>query len=128
MEQETTVKKINTITVSSKTFSGRAMVYQCTMCQSRFVDMDDNYRLCPYCGRKIVDKKETEMMKHKEKLEVFGEVKADCCWHEKQQAELKEAARPLVEYLRKYCTPMHVAIVDAAGVDVYAKDVNVPID
>ena len=30
MEQETTVKKINTITVSSKTFSGRAMVYQCT--------------------------------------------------------------------------------------------------
>ena len=54
MEQETTVKKINTITVSSKTFSGRAMVYQCTMCQSRFVDMDDNYRLCPYCGRKII--------------------------------------------------------------------------
>lgn len=53
MEQETNVKKINTITVSSKTFSGRAMVYQCTMCQSRFVDMDDNYRLCPYCGRKI---------------------------------------------------------------------------
>ena len=54
MEQETTVKKINTITVSSKTFSGRAIVYQCTMCQSRFVDMDDNYRLCPYCGRKII--------------------------------------------------------------------------
>ena len=54
MEQETTVKKINTITVGSKTFSGRAMVYQCTMCQSRFVDMDDNYRLCPYCGRKII--------------------------------------------------------------------------
>ena len=53
MEQETTVKKINTITVGSKTFFGRAMVYQCTMCQSRFVDMDDNYRLCPYCGRKI---------------------------------------------------------------------------
>lgn len=53
MEQETTVKKINTITVGSKTFSGRAMVYQCTMCQSRFVDMDDNYRLCPYCGRKL---------------------------------------------------------------------------
>ncbi|WP_418576687.1 hypothetical protein [Phascolarctobacterium succinatutens] len=54
MEQETNVKKINTITVSSKTFSRRAMVYQCTMCQSRFVDMDDNYRLCPYCGRKII--------------------------------------------------------------------------
>ena len=54
MEKETTVKKINTITVSSKTFSRRAMVYQCTMCQSRFVDMDDNYRLCPYCGRKII--------------------------------------------------------------------------
>lgn len=35
MEQETTVKKINTITVGSKTFSGRAMVYQCTMVWSR---------------------------------------------------------------------------------------------
>ena len=31
-------------------------------------------------------------MKHQEKLEVFNEVKADCTWHEKQQAELKEAA------------------------------------
>ena len=54
MEQETTVKKNNTNTVGSKTFSGRAMVYKSTMCQSRFVDMDDNYRLCPYCGRKII--------------------------------------------------------------------------
>ena len=67
-------------------------------------------------------------MKHQEKLELFNEVKADCTWHEKQQAELKEAARPLVKYLRTHCTPMHVAIVDVGGVDLYAKDINVPID
>lgn len=67
-------------------------------------------------------------MNHQEKLEVFNEVKADCVWHEKQQAELKEAAMPLVKYLRTHCTPMHVAIVDVAGVDLYAKDVNVPIE
>lgn len=67
-------------------------------------------------------------MKHQEKLEVFNEVKADCCWHEKQSAELKEAAMPLVKYLRTHCTPMHVAIVDVGGVDLYAKDVNVPIN
>lgn len=52
--EETTVKKINTISVSSKTFSKRAMVYRCTTCQSLFVDMYDNYFLCPYCGRKII--------------------------------------------------------------------------
>lgn len=52
--EETTVKKINTISVSSKTFSRRAMVYRCTTCQSLFVDMYDNYFLCPYCGRKII--------------------------------------------------------------------------
>lgn len=51
---ETTIKKINTVSVSSKTFSGRAIVYKCTTCQSRFVDMDNNYCLCPYCGRKII--------------------------------------------------------------------------
>lgn len=72
--------------------------------------------------------KEVIEMKHQEKLEVFNEVKADCVWHEKQQAELKEAAMPLVKYLRTHCTPMHVAIVDVAGVDLYAKDINVPID
>lgn len=66
-------------------------------------------------------------MNHQEKLEVFNEVKADCVWHEKQQAELKEAAMPLVKYLRTHCTPMHVAIVDVTGVDLYAKDINVPI-
>lgn len=26
-------------------------------------------------------------MQHKEKLEIFSEVKADCVWHEKQQSE-----------------------------------------
>lgn len=57
--EETTVKKINTVSVNSKTFSGRAVVYQCTTyqcttCQSRFIDMYDSYFLCPFCGRKII--------------------------------------------------------------------------
>nr|DAG38613.1 MAG TPA: DNA-directed RNA polymerase subunit [Caudoviricetes sp.] len=52
--EETTVKKINTVSVNSKTFSGHAMVYRCTTCQSLFVDMHGNYPLCPYCGRKII--------------------------------------------------------------------------
>ena len=67
-------------------------------------------------------------MQHKEKLEIFNEGKAPCTWYQKQQSELAEAAWPLVKYLRTHCTPMHVAIVDVGGVDIYAKDINMPID
>lgn len=47
-------------------------------------------------------------MNHQEKLEVFNEVKADCVWHEKQQAELKEAAMKelmgmMTEAAQQYC-------------------------
>ena len=32
--------------------------YKCTKCDANFLDRNDNYAFCPYCGRKIVDKKE----------------------------------------------------------------------
>mgnify|MGYP004506285719 FL=1 len=33
--------------------------YACDECGAGFIDRDDNYQYCPYCGRKIVvDKKE----------------------------------------------------------------------
>lgn len=32
--------------------------YVCNECGAGFIDRDDNYEFCPYCGRKIVDKKE----------------------------------------------------------------------
>lgn len=32
--------------------------YECAECKAKFLDRDDNYQYCPYCGRKIVDKKE----------------------------------------------------------------------
>lgn len=56
--RKTTVDKIDAVFVNHKEFSDWAMVYECTTCGSRFIDINDNYRLCPYCGRKIVDSKE----------------------------------------------------------------------
>lgn len=32
--------------------------YECAKCGANFLDRDDNYAFCPYCGRKIVDQKE----------------------------------------------------------------------
>lgn len=32
--------------------------YVCGECGEKFLDRDDNYKFCPYCGRKIVDSKE----------------------------------------------------------------------
>ena len=32
--------------------------YACDECGAGFIDRDDNYAYCPYCGRKIVDGKE----------------------------------------------------------------------
>lgn len=32
--------------------------YACDECGAGFIDRDDNYAYCPYCGRKIVNKKE----------------------------------------------------------------------
>lgn len=31
------------------------MEYACSECGENFLDRDDNYKFCPYCGRKIVD-------------------------------------------------------------------------
>lgn len=32
--------------------------YMCYECEAIFLDHDDNYHYCPYCGRKIVEGKE----------------------------------------------------------------------
>lgn len=32
--------------------------YKCAKCGASFLERDDNYAFCPYCGRKIVDQKE----------------------------------------------------------------------
>jgi DNA-directed RNA polymerase subunit RPC12/RpoP len=32
--------------------------YKCEKCGANFLDCDDNYAYCPYCGRKIVIEKE----------------------------------------------------------------------
>lgn len=33
-------------------------LYECNECGAVFIDRDNNYEFCPYCGRKIVDQKE----------------------------------------------------------------------
>nr|DAT78869.1 MAG TPA: hypothetical protein [Caudoviricetes sp.] len=40
--------------------------------------------------------------------------------------ELKAAAQPLVEYIRKKYTPMTTVIVTGAGVEVLSTEVHVP--
>ena len=44
------------------------------------------------------------------------------------QNELAEAARPLVEYIRKCQTPMTTAIVTGADVTLVATETHVAID
>lgn len=47
----------------------------------------------------------------------------------KQEAKtLEEAARPLVEYIRKHHTPMTTAIVTGASVEILSTDIQVPFD
>lgn len=29
--------------------------YKCLSCKARFLDIDDNYVYCPYCGERIVE-------------------------------------------------------------------------
>ncbi len=47
----------------------------------------------------------------------------------KQEAKtLEEAARPLVEYIRKHHTPMTTAIVTGIGVEILSTDIQVAFD
>lgn len=55
MEETTTVIERN---YSTRFY--RIAKYECTKCKARFLDRDDNYAYCPYCGRKIVDNKEVQ--------------------------------------------------------------------
>lgn len=47
---------------------------------------------------------------------------------EARAKELKEAARALVEYLRKKQTPMTTAIVTGAGVEILSTEIHVPFE
>lgn len=53
IKEETTVIKLGYFTRYY-----RITGYECTECKAKFLDRDDNYQYCPYCGRKIVDNKE----------------------------------------------------------------------
>ena len=45
-----------------------------------------------------------------------------------KHVELEEAARPLVEFIRKNYTPMTTVIVTGAHVEVLNTEVSVPFD
>lgn len=53
MKDETTVMMMNRFTRGYPTSE-----YICNECGATFIDSDDNYAYCPYCGRRIVDDKE----------------------------------------------------------------------
>lgn len=59
--------------------------------------------------------KEKESYTNKEKIRII-------------QNELIEAARPLVEYIRKSQTPMTTAIVTGAGVELVATQMHAAVD
>lgn len=45
----TTVEEFNLLL----TDIGELTVYRCNSCNATFIDQDNNYRYCPYCGRMI---------------------------------------------------------------------------
>ena len=47
---------------------------------------------------------------------------------QQESKTLEEAARPLVEYIRKYHTPMTTAIVTGVGVEILSTDIQVSFD
>lgn len=42
--------------------------------------------------------------------------------------ELEKAARPLVEYIRKHCTPMTTAIITGVSVEILSTETHVPFE
>lgn len=59
-EQETTVRPAGAVYTMSMSdqYACWSGAYQCTKCEFKFIDVDDNFVYCPCCGRKIVDSKE----------------------------------------------------------------------
>lgn len=45
-----------------------------------------------------------------------------------ENADLLEAAKPLIDYLRKQHTPMTTAIVTGVSVEILSTDIQVPFD
>lgn len=42
--------------------------------------------------------------------------------------ELQMAVKPLIEYMRKYETPMTKAIVTGAGVEIVSTEIHIPFE
>lgn len=55
MKEETTIERID-----YAFFDYPVCTYRCEKCGTKFIDTNDNFQYCPYCGRKIVDNKEEE--------------------------------------------------------------------
>lgn len=48
--QETKVQRLDYFRFGYPVFS-----YQCEECGARYIDTNDNFQFCPYCGRKITE-------------------------------------------------------------------------
>lgn len=55
-EQETTVRPAGAVYTMSMSdqYACWSGAYQCTKCEFKFIDVDDNFVYCPCCGRMIV--------------------------------------------------------------------------
>ena len=53
-EQETTVRPAGEVYTVTNRYACRSGAYQCTKCEFKFIDIDDNFVYCPGCGRMIV--------------------------------------------------------------------------
>lgn len=42
--------------------------------------------------------------------------------------ELQMAVKPLIEYMRKYETPMTTAIVTGAGIEIVSTEIHIPFE
>ncbi len=49
-----TVEETTVIELDYFTYLSRITEYECQTCRKAFLDRDDNYKYCPYCGRKII--------------------------------------------------------------------------
>ena len=47
------MEEIRVSEVSYSVYDYPMMEYACDECGARFIDHDENYQYCPYCGRKI---------------------------------------------------------------------------
>ena len=46
----------------------------------------------------------------------------------KDRIKLQMAVKPLIEYMRKYETPMTTAIVTGAGIEIVSTEIHIPFE